>query len=192
MNIEEIVFVLNLSKIDCVDILIEDFEIDSEEEYINSLLKNEGLSFPIIQDSTVSIVYYNNQLNLQFFNNTNIYKISNLDLIDKGIYFQMLEFFEEPQKAKIINPTYQVGGVIDTNYGIKFTIQLKSNKKQFSEKVTDKTIEEILNIPCNILDNWKKQEITHYNRKVYEIIKNMDVNELKTKSLKISDKTLTF
>lgn len=193
MNIEEIIFVLNLSKIDIADHLIEDCQFNcTESEYIDSLLEDKKLSLLKIENSIASIVYHNNQLNIQFLNIMDLYKISNLELLDKGIYFQMLDFFYEPRKVKIIKPTYQVGGVIDINYGIKFTIQLESNKKQLEEMVTDATIKEFLDIPQQVLDDWKKKDIAQYNRKIYEIIKGMSVKELKSKALKISSEILTF
>ena len=125
INIEEIVFLVNFRTEDIADITMEYCKHDcSDEEVLNQALEELGLSIPKIAHNTSSMVHHNKQLNIQFFNNMNLFRVSILEYLDRDKFFELIGFFKEPKKIKIIDPSPQIGGIIDKNYGIKFKIKI--------------------------------------------------------------------
>ena len=125
VNIEEIVFLVNFGTDDIADIMMGDCEHNcSDEEFLNQILQKEGLSIPKIAHSTANMVHHNKQLNIQFFNNMNLFKVSIIEYLDRDKFFELIGFFKESKKIKIIEPSPQIGGFIDKNYGIKFKIKV--------------------------------------------------------------------
>jgi hypothetical protein len=125
INIEEIVFLVNFLTEDIADITMEYCKHDcSGEEVLNQTLEELGLSIPKIAYNTASMVHHNKQLNIQFFNNMNLFRVSILEYLDRDKFFELIGFFKEPKKIKIIDLSPQIGGIIDKNYGIKFKIKV--------------------------------------------------------------------
>lgn len=125
INIEEIVFLVNFRTEDIADITMEYCKHDcSDEEILHQTLEELELSIPKIAHSAASMVHHNKQLNIQFFNNMNLFRVSILEYLDRDKFFELIGFFKEPKKIKIIDPSPQIGGFIDKNYGIKFKIKI--------------------------------------------------------------------
>lgn len=125
INIEEIVFLINFKTEDIADIMIGNCNHNcSDEEVVNQILEKVGLSISKIAHNTASMVHHNRQLNIQFFNDMNLYKVSILDYLERNIFIELISFFKEPKKIKIIDPSPQIGGFIDKNYGVKFKIKI--------------------------------------------------------------------
>lgn len=125
INIEEVIFLVNFKTEDITDIMIGDCEHNcTDEEVLNQVLENANLSILKIAHSTASMVHHNKQLNIQFFNNMNLFRVSMLEYLAREDFIELIGFFKEPRKVKIINPSPQIGGIIDKNYGIKFKIHI--------------------------------------------------------------------
>lgn len=132
MNLDGIIFLINLETIDIADIMMQEYDNDdneedtysSEEEQIESLLKEKNLSFAKLNGITASIVHIHNKFKIQFLGYDELYTLSLLYMLEKSLFFEIMNYFKEPKQVKIINPSPQVGGIIDTNYGIKFTIEI--------------------------------------------------------------------
>jgi len=126
MNIENIEFLINFATEDIAEVMMEeDSDNDiSDEEYVQSLLEEENLSIEKLDKLTAFIVNDKKSLKIKFIGIDKYYTLLLLDFIDKNIFFVIVNFFKNPKEVKIINPSAQVGGIIDKNYGVKFKIKL--------------------------------------------------------------------
>jgi len=131
MHLQDTIFLVNFLTNDFADIMMmEDDENNdegystSEIEHIESLLKEKNLSLKKLDGIQASIVHIGREFKIQFLGYDELYTLSLLEFIDRNIFFKIMAFFKEPKQVKIINPSPQVGGIIDTNYGVKFNIEI--------------------------------------------------------------------
>ena len=96
----------------------------SDEDRVLGYLKDEDLSIELLNGSTAMIENKNKQLSIQFSVNNKSYKASFVEFLGRDIFFELVKIFIQPKQVIISNVSPQIGGIIDTNFGIKFKIQL--------------------------------------------------------------------
>jgi hypothetical protein len=132
MYLEKKYLLLNLDTDDLAEQMIkeEDYKhtSTSDEKHINNLLKEHGLSISSLEGSYATIHNVDNKLYIRFDINTKIYSPTLLEYIEKPLFIKFATSFNIPKKVRILNASTQVGGYIDTNYGIKFKIALTKEK----------------------------------------------------------------
>ena len=103
------------------------YEVDgnlSDEDRALGYLKDEDLSIELLNGSTAIIENKNKQLYIQFSANNKSYKASFLKFLGRDIFFEVVKIFTQPKQVVISNVSPQIGGIIDTHFGIKFNIHL--------------------------------------------------------------------
>jgi hypothetical protein len=96
----------------------------SNEDRVLGYLKDEDLLIELLNGSTAIIENKNKQLYIQFSANNKSYKASFLEFLGRDIFFEVVKIFTQPKQVVISNVSPQIGGIIDTHFGIKFNIYL--------------------------------------------------------------------
>lgn len=129
MDYSDIYFLINLDTDDLAEKMIreedEEYPLVEENEHIDNLLEEENLSISTLENSFATISNINKKLYIQFDVNEKTYHPTFLEYIELPKFIQFARFFDIPQKVKIIKVSPQIGGYIDTNYGIKFKIEVE-------------------------------------------------------------------
>jgi len=127
MKIEDIYFVVNFYTEDMADRMMEEddenFVKIPENEMVMNFLKEEGLSIDLLNGATGVMKNIDKTLLVEFGINNETYRATLLEFIGFKEFLGVVNTFLEYKKVKFIDVSTQVGGVIDTNYGIKFKIE---------------------------------------------------------------------
>jgi len=132
MNLEDKYLLLNFDTDDLAEQMTreedEKYPPISDDKHINIVLKEEGLSIKSLEGSFATIHNVDNKLFIKFDENSRIYTPTLLKFIEAPLYIKFVTSFDSPKKVKLLNVSSQIGGYIDTNYGIKFKILLTEQK----------------------------------------------------------------
>jgi len=160
MNLEDKYLLINLDTDDLAEQIMRDdnepYPPTSDEKHIDNLLEEEGLSINSLEGSMATIHNVNNKIYIRFDENNNIYTPTLLEYIERPLFIKFAISFNTPKKVKILDVSPQVGGHIDTNYGIKFKIELTKEK-------TDAIYEN--NKPTRKQKEYRKQADIYIRRK---------------------------
>jgi len=129
MEIEDIYLVVNFETDDIAEQMIreddEQYPPVLEDEHVDNLLKHEDCSIEELEGSLATMQNINKTLYIRFDVNREVYTVTPLDYIQPlQKYIKFVTSFDFPKKVNIVDVSAQVGGFIDTNYGIKFKIKL--------------------------------------------------------------------
>jgi len=128
--IEKQYFIVNLDTMDIADVLFDSEELSEEEikkidiQYLNKLLEEDGLTISSLENSCAKIKFNREKrvlyITLNF--NDNEYKLSLLNFLEYNEYKKLTKYFLGETGVVLQNVSYQIGGIIDKNYGFKFKV----------------------------------------------------------------------
>jgi len=131
MNYEDIYMIVNFETIDVADMMImdEDQKDDLlENDYVSMLLKAYGLSYDILEGSNATLHNVNKTLYIRFEESQSVFQITLLERMELHKYIRFVTSFNFPKKVKLYDVSSQVGGIIDTNFGVKFKIKILDDR----------------------------------------------------------------
>lgn len=128
--IEKQYFIVNLMNVDIADMMWakecrgdDEDEID-DAEYVEELLVEEGLKLEELEDSIAIVRYRDKALYIRLANNDKEYRMSIMEYLEYPKYKKLTGYFLGPTNVILKKISEQVGGIIDTNYGFKFMIEI--------------------------------------------------------------------
>lgn len=131
-TIEKQFFIMNFYSKDIADVMYEPKEYGEEydedkvdKEHMEELLQHEDLNLKDL-DGTKAYMKYDrdDRKFILSFDNGKIYPLSLLEYLDRPVFKKMISYFLGAAEVTIINPSPQIGGYIDKNYGIKFNVKI--------------------------------------------------------------------
>lgn len=128
--IEKQYFIVNLENVDIADAMISgeektEEEIESEDvDRLKRLLNEEGIALNTLNGQEAEIVFDMHERALFIELNNKIYKLSMLEFLGYDKYKKITNYFLQKTSVILKNPSEQIGGIIDKNYGFKFMISL--------------------------------------------------------------------
>lgn len=130
-TIENEYFIVNLENVDIADMMWaeecrdEDNEVEVDDfEYVQSLLAQQELNMNNLENSKAVISFKDKVLSIRLENNKE-YRLSIMKFLGYEIYKKLTTYFSKPTEVVLKNVSEQVGGIIDTNYGFKFMVEIK-------------------------------------------------------------------
>lgn len=132
MDYEDIYLIINFETDDLAERMMRDadekYPTVSDDEHVNNLLDQVGLSYAILDESFATIHNVDKRLYVRLEANNEVYTLTPLEYIQPiQKYLTFVNSFNSPKKVKVYDVSAQVGGIIDTNYGIKFKIKFIDN-----------------------------------------------------------------
>lgn len=128
--IEKQCFIVNLEKLDIADVIFdsegrsgEEIEIE-DAGYLKKLLTQEGINLENLDGQQVDIVFDRDKRALLIELNGKAYTLSILEFLGYDKYKKITNYFLQKTSVVLKNPSEQIGGIIDKNYGFKFMISL--------------------------------------------------------------------
>lgn len=129
--IEKQYFIVNLMNVDIADMLWADECRDDDDEnelddseYTQGLLTQEELNLNELENSRAVINYKDKVLSICLYNNK-VYRLSLMEFLGCETYKKLTSYFLGRTNIVLKNVSEQVGGIIDTNYGFKFMIEIE-------------------------------------------------------------------
>ena len=125
-------FIVNFDTQDIADVIHWNEGKTKEEilaedmQYMDKLLDKEALSLERLEGSTATIGFDRDEraLYITLDINDKKYKLSLLEFLEYEKYKKLRSYFLADAVVAIKDVSFQIGGVVDRNYGIKFKISL--------------------------------------------------------------------
>ena len=130
--IEKQYFIINLDMMDIADAMFDTDDQTEEEikkldiQYLDELLEKDKLNISNLENSRAKIKFNREERVLYItlnFNNKE-YKLSLLDFLEYNKYKKLTRYFLAETEVVLYNFSYQIGGIIDKNYGFKFMMKI--------------------------------------------------------------------
>lgn len=133
--IEKQCFVLNLENIDIADVMMNE-EGKSKEEikikdtnYFEDLLAVENINLEYLDGEQAYMIFNQNHKTLLIDINDKAHRLSILDFLEYDKYKKVANYFLQKTRVTLKDPSEQIGGVINKNYGFKFKIILHEKEE---------------------------------------------------------------
>jgi len=128
--IEKQYFIVNLDTMDIADVLFDNGEQTEEEiaksdiQYLDKLFEKDGLNIILLENSRAKMKFNRKErvLYITLDLNHKEYKLSLLNFLEYNKYKKLYQYFLAETEVLLHDVSYQIGGMIDKNYGFKFMI----------------------------------------------------------------------